>query len=232
MAGNPFFSGRIPKELNDSVVKHCEETGKSKTQVLVEALSNYLNIPVPESTTNYRVEVTKEEFNSLENRVALLESLLHKNSVITDDIDDNNIRKTELKNDDNIHDNTDNTLSESKETQCDNQTENNDNSKDISLPTYENINTKKLLDLASLKTAEGYNLRNQVFKRAQKEGYEITKNLKFNPPIEGSLRKGIFVGQNEYKLSCEGTDDKEKPIWTLEPDDNASYQPDILQNTN
>ena len=231
MAGNPFFSGRIPKELNENIVKHCKETGKSKTQVLVEALSNYLNIPIPESSINLRVEVTKEQFISLESRVASLEALLAKDIVITTDINDNDNKETEIFDSDNINDNIDNSINKTEKTSYDNSSENNDNALNISLLNYENIGTKELLQLADLKTAEGYNLRNQVFKKAQKEGYEITRNLRFNPPIEGSLRRGIFVGQNEYKLLCKGTDDNEKPIWNLEPDDNASYQPDILSDT-
>ena len=233
MAGNPFFSGRIPKELNDSVIKHCKETGKSKTQVLVEALSNYLNIPVPENSTNLRVEITKEQFISLENRVTSLEALLGKDIVITTDISDNNnnsSEETKMINSDNNTYNIDNTENKFEKTSYDNNSENNDNAKNISLASYENIGTKKLLQLADLKTSEGNNLKSQVFKKAQKEGYEINKNLKFNPPIEGSLRKGIYVGQNKYKLLCKGIDDNEKPIWSLEPDDNASYQPDILSN--
>ena len=133
MAGNPFFSGRIPKELNDSIVKHCKETGKSKTQVLVEALSNYLNIPVPESNTNLRIEVTKEQFISLESRVASLEALLTKNNVITKDISDNDNEETKIINSDNKHENDDNTITNNQKALYDNKNENTDNNATESL---------------------------------------------------------------------------------------------------
>ena len=215
MAGNPFFSGRIPRELNDSVIKHCEETGKSKTQVLVEALSNYLNIPIPEISTNLRVEVTKEQFVSLENRVASLEALLAKVSVIT------------TNNNDNTLDNVDNTIAESTQKDGDNTNENNDNKNSETPPTYENIDSEELSKLAGLKTPEKVNLKAQAFRKAQKEGYVIGKEVKFSPAIETQLRRGIIINGNEYKLLCKGTDEKEKPIWSLKPYDNISYQPDI-----
>lgn len=251
MAGNPFFSGRIPKELNDSIVKHCKETGKSKTQVLVEALSNYLNIPVPESNTNLRIEVTKEQFISLESRVASLEALLTKNNVITKDISDNDNEETKIINSDNKHENDDNTITNNQKALYDNKNENTDNNateslkangdnkneytdnnKNKKLPIYQNIDTKRLSELTDLRASEKVNLRNQVFRKAEKEGYQIGREVKFNPAIEANLRRGIIVNGSEYKLLCQGTDEKEKPVWCLKPDDNKSYQPDILTTNN
>lgn len=251
MAGNPFFSGRIPKELNERVVKHCEETGKTKTQVLVEALSGYLNIPIPESNPNLRSEVTKEQFASLESRVTSLEALLTKDIVITQDINDNSPEKTNAFSSDNMcetndntitisqeakidnkSENTDNVIAGSAKVNCDNINENADNDKNTTLSIYQNIDTKRLSELTDLKRDEKANLRRQAFKKAEKEGYEITKEVKFNPPIEANLRRGIMIGETEYKLLCEGTDEKEKPIWSLIPYDNISYQPDILNITN
>ncbi|MEO0933223.1 MAG: hypothetical protein AAFY21_05505 [Cyanobacteria bacterium J06641_2] len=74
MAGNPFFSGRIPKELNESVVKHCEETGKTKTDILIAALSAYLNVPTPQTNTKISSSVEKE-LTDLRERMQQLELL-------------------------------------------------------------------------------------------------------------------------------------------------------------
>ena len=232
MAGNPFFSGRIPKELNQSIIKHCEETGKSKTQVLVEALSNYLNIPIPESSQKLKPEVTKEQFKSLEYRVALLESFLDKNTVITEDIADNKNEELSSLSRDNNLENIDNTTVENTQVTTDNIDENADNENSSAIRIYRNIDSEKLAELANLQVSEKINLKAQAFRKAQKEGYVISKEIKFNPPIETKLRRGISINGNEYKLLCEGTDEKEKPVWSLKLCDNISYQPDILSKTN
>ncbi|MEL6470663.1 MAG: hypothetical protein AAFQ74_13115 [Cyanobacteria bacterium J06623_4] len=43
MSGKPFISARIPEELRDSLEKQMELTGKSKTDIIVDALRKYLN---------------------------------------------------------------------------------------------------------------------------------------------------------------------------------------------
>jgi hypothetical protein len=47
---DPLFSGRIPPELYERVEAYCWETGKAKTDVLVEALSDYLGVERPIAT--------------------------------------------------------------------------------------------------------------------------------------------------------------------------------------
>jgi hypothetical protein len=57
MASNPFFSGRIPQELLDQVEKHVQETGESKTNILIRALAAYLEFPIKlNSTSNSDLE--------------------------------------------------------------------------------------------------------------------------------------------------------------------------------
>jgi len=70
---NPFFSGRVPEDLNKRIEQHCAETGESKTQLLINALSKYLDFPVkPPAPAN----VSPERFDQLEERVAELERKL------------------------------------------------------------------------------------------------------------------------------------------------------------
>jgi hypothetical protein len=49
---NPFFSGRIPQSLYDRVEQYISESGKNKTELLINALSNYLDFPVETKQTN------------------------------------------------------------------------------------------------------------------------------------------------------------------------------------
>jgi preprotein translocase subunit SecD len=89
---SPFFSGRIPQELSDRISQHCAETGESKTQVLINALSKYLDFPIkPPASTGISVEM----FTKLEQRVAELEKKLEITTVSNID---NNVATEENKN--------------------------------------------------------------------------------------------------------------------------------------
>lgn len=71
---SPFFSGRIPQELYDRVDQHVKESGESKTQILINALSQYLGIEIstPKSS-NTNTDLFLSELESLKERVSLLE---------------------------------------------------------------------------------------------------------------------------------------------------------------
>lgn len=71
MAGNPFFSGRIPQELHERIQEHCAETGETKTQILINALAAYLNHPVKENPSSSGI--FQQEFAALQEQVATLE---------------------------------------------------------------------------------------------------------------------------------------------------------------
>jgi hypothetical protein len=74
MASNPFFSGRIPQSLFDAVEEYRQSSNVSKTDVLIKALSAYVNLPLKARST--QVEGGNSRIESLENRVANLEKLL------------------------------------------------------------------------------------------------------------------------------------------------------------
>ena len=71
---SPFFSGRIPQELYDRVDQHVKESGEGKTQILINALSQYLGIEIstPKSS-NINTDLFLSELESLKERVGLLE---------------------------------------------------------------------------------------------------------------------------------------------------------------
>lgn len=94
MASNPFFSGRIPQELLDRVEKHVQETGESKTNILIQALATYLEFPIkPSSTNNSNLE--KRVYNLEQQIVKLLNldrDISRINQFILDrDLADNNV---------------------------------------------------------------------------------------------------------------------------------------------
>ena len=93
---SPFFSGRIPQELYDRIDQHIKESGEGKTQILINALSQYLGFEIPKPSS-INTDLFLSELESLKERVSLLErsqpkqlSLLstdntNDNKVITDD---------------------------------------------------------------------------------------------------------------------------------------------------
>jgi hypothetical protein len=281
MATNPFFSGRIPQELFDKVEEFCKETSRSKTEILINALSEYLKFPIPKPKVESQY-VTLEMFeaytNKISERLLAIENLKeNKNIVITSDNNHDNAEEAEnidnqtqklpsdnivIENDNNGFNNSekDNSLSD-KTAEAQNLvienleifTDNNIDNKEVfiedkqalvanniyaavifdvnsnKLPIYKSITSQELRKTANITQEENTNLKRQAFTKAQKKGYEITENIRFNPPIETNLKRGITINGHEYKLYCQGTDENKKPIWALEPNDNNSYQLDIIK---
>lgn len=71
---SPFFSGRIPQELYDRLDQHVKESGEGKTQILINALSQYLGVEIsmPKSSS-VNTDLFLNELESLKDRVSLLE---------------------------------------------------------------------------------------------------------------------------------------------------------------
>ena len=77
MATRPFFSGRIPHELMQAVEQHRKDTGESKTDVLVKALTSYLKYPVqwpPEADE----EIKTGRVNEIEKQISELDSKVNR----------------------------------------------------------------------------------------------------------------------------------------------------------
>lgn len=73
-SGKPFLSGRVPQELYNAVNARAKETGKSRTDIMIEAVCAYLGLPTP-TTPKTAAEQRIEE---LEQRMAQLEEKLEK----------------------------------------------------------------------------------------------------------------------------------------------------------
>lgn len=71
---SPFFSGRIPQELYERVEQHIKESGEGKTQILINALSQYLGVEISKpKSTSVNTDLFLSELESLKERVSLLE---------------------------------------------------------------------------------------------------------------------------------------------------------------
>ena len=71
---SPFFSGRIPQELYDRVDQHVKEFGEGKTQILINALSQYLGVEISTlKSSNVNTDLLLSELESLKDRISLLD---------------------------------------------------------------------------------------------------------------------------------------------------------------
>lgn len=80
MANSPFFSGRISQELYDCVQRHIEVTGEGKTDILKNALAQYINFDLDNIKTKgttpkiiHDIEEIKEDIKLLTERIEKLE---------------------------------------------------------------------------------------------------------------------------------------------------------------
>lgn len=107
----PFISARIPEAVNSAIDKRSEQTGESRTDILLNALSNYLegDIKAPISVDE-RLSALEEEFTQFKTELASpiqttlldnnsdLGSTIHSHSTSTaskDSSDNNNDNKSE-----------------------------------------------------------------------------------------------------------------------------------------
>ena len=90
---SPFFSGRIPQELYDRVDQHIKESGEGRTQILINALSQYLGIEISKpKSSNVNTDLFLSELESLKERVSLLERSQPKQlSLLSNDNSDNKL---------------------------------------------------------------------------------------------------------------------------------------------
>jgi hypothetical protein len=118
---SPFFSGRIPQDLYDHIEQHTQETGESKTQILINALSAYLGHKLPVSSS-LEIEGIKTRLAALESAVKEIQTTQPKGdryqmsiSDVLDNTDNNLITESDNTTDNssitvNNSDNTDNSI--------------------------------------------------------------------------------------------------------------------------
>ncbi|MFM6242142.1 hypothetical protein [Planktothrix sp.] len=68
---NPFLGVRIPPELHEALMAKIENTGQSKSDIVIQALSAYLGI----ATQHQKLEDLETRLSTLEQK---LEQLTHR----------------------------------------------------------------------------------------------------------------------------------------------------------
>ncbi len=254
MATSPFFSGRIPKELNEKIIEHCQTTGETKTQVLTKALSSYINFPITEpiQTSNNPTQITVEMFESLSQEITNIKANLkeleekYNNVISSDNIviqprkyqgnieekqSDNNNKDTVISND---NSETSNAISaDNKEVNYVIIADNNNKNTDLELQklpqNYENIVTAEVEKISNLTRRKLDTLMSKAIEKAKSLGFTIEEKQLLPEKVQVNHKEGITVNDIPYKLFYLGLNTKDRAIWDLIPDDNIA---DNYDNTN
>ena len=86
MTTNPFFSGRIPQGLYDRIEEYREQTGESKTEILIRALAQYVDYPLEGDAP----PPIKQTFEEIFSRLAIIESKIANEGQLSQLSIDNN----------------------------------------------------------------------------------------------------------------------------------------------
>jgi hypothetical protein len=219
MSARPFFSGRIPQSLHDALEEYRQQTNESKTEILIKALSTYIEHSI-ETPTSYggaeasRIEVLEKKFEVLKQEMCALREMLvtpsnspaleHRKEETVEQI--SLILKENVIKDDNDIDNE--SVSEKTNGKSD------DNSIDNKLDNDEGNSPRRVL-IGTMKTAEVLNLpglqgkdlkkiKNKVGnakqlkdRTARIDPYTIV--LSERPLVEGRQRQELFWDVYEDK---------------------------------
>ena len=77
----PFIAARVPQKIEDKLNERVQETGLGKTEIIVNALAEYLgcSIDIPNETKAVdRLVTVEKELAELQNRVTALEKPIEK----------------------------------------------------------------------------------------------------------------------------------------------------------
>jgi hypothetical protein len=232
MAANTFFSGQIPSDLHERIERHIAETGESKTQIIVNALSTYLDHPGSQTdpiVSNAIKSLLEEKFNVLEDRITALELSLNeirspniKHITGIDDIDNttsNMLPETEfVQQDDNTSVSTATSQAESNVAFLQQQEENK------KLPALESLTSSEMAKATGLKQPQLDVHKRKVAAKYQKMGKRLeAKKLLPSPEKIDSLEPIILHGY-PYNLFYLGQNDKGNNLWTALPCDRTNHQ--------
>lgn len=214
---NPYLSGRIPPELMEKVEQRVRETGESKTDIIVNAVSAYLGFPTELRKTQNSdvwdaIAEIRERLSNLENLTIQTEEIFKP--LLSDSLQgDNNgleINNTKESKTEEIvitdvvevdsrqanHSNSSQTLSDNTKNRPDNKTE--------ELPS-EIIGPFNELNAAKYFGIDRNNLK-----------YHRTKLEKAGKPLDTPKR--VLHEGKSYDLICKGkTEGKSSIMWIAKP---------------
>jgi hypothetical protein len=234
MSTKPFFSGRIPQNLYDALEAYRQRTNESKTDILIQALSRYIDHPVelstsPNAVEASRVESLEKKFEVLKQELQDLRSLLITPSTSpvlenrkVETIDQIPVVLEDVINSDNNLDNTSELSNKSNKDDSqsvDNNSDNKEDNKKEILPGKVFVGTLKtveVLQLPGLENEDPKKLKNKVSNTKQSKTqtaqigpYMIV--LSSRPEVSDRKRQELFwdvyKSENELVISNDNNAD-------------------------
>lgn len=164
---SPFFSGRIPQELYDRIEQHINDSGESKTQILINALSQYLGFEISKpKSSNVNTDLFFSELESLKERVSLLERSQSQQAIEPVKIVETPHRQMSLL--DHASDNNDNSSDNTEEL-----TQTIDNTDNTIVIAEKILTTKEVVDLTGIGRKKLESVKAKNLFPIQSQGYEV-----------------------------------------------------------
>ena len=165
---SPFFSGRIPQELYDRIDQHIKESGEGKTQILINALSQYLGVEISmPKPSGVNTDLFLNELESLKERVSLLE----RSQQVAEPIKVAEIPHKQMSLLDQATDNDDNSIDNSKvSTKI---IDNTDNAAVVSVINEQILTTKEVEGLTGISRKQLERRKEKGLFPIQSQGYEV-----------------------------------------------------------
>jgi hypothetical protein len=240
-AANPFFSSRIPLDLQERIEQHIAKTGESKAQVFINALNSYLNHPVNQSSpalvSNAINSLIEERFNALEDRIAAVE--LSFNGLPSHEPKHTNIENINVLGSDDIDNATPDVLPNSELVQQENnslfdnpvvleevisqndqleqQEENTEQAVQEPPAKFENLTSAEMAKQTGLKQAQLDGYKRKVTIKYQKMGQPLAAKKLLVSPEKIETIEPIIINGYPYDLFYLGQNDKGNNLWTALP---------------
>jgi hypothetical protein len=221
---NPFFSGRIPQSLYDRVEQYISESGKNKTELLISALSNYLDFPVEIKQTNSSNDELWIVVKKLQERMEKLEQgSISKDVIMSDNIDNTKIdtdpkQLSLLENNKEIVEENIKSLIEVEQKPEIQVVETNKAGKKI----YREIVATEVIKISNINRKNINIFLGEAIEILKKEGKDIIPNGLIKEPIKINYKENIVIEEYPYEIFYAGENSKGKPVWNLIPDDNSN----------
>lgn len=246
MPTNPFFSGRIPQELHSKVEEYCSNTGKTKTELLIYALSTVLDFPITSQNTklpSQSIETINDLFNLLEQRVQDLEqkTVSHGDSIqqvlylldfkspqivinhnlIDNDNDNKQPEETLEIPSVIIHDNIfDNSLDSCNRAQEADDILGDNNLDLAATPkTFNSVTSTEVVEIAKITIKQINAFKGNAIQKLKKQGETLANSQLLKNPIIIEPKKPININGCTYKLEYLGENPQGNTLWNLTPNE-------------
>lgn len=225
---NPFLSGRVPLELLKQVEQYLAQSGESKTELIIKAVSAYIGIklPDPKGDGDKRLENLEQEVAELKGAI---KSLYEKFAAFNPKLEEpTRVEDLEVKNEQtNSSENTANNINNKSEIDSNNNPQNNVDDKENK--TFTNIDTAEVVRLTKLNKTQITNFRSNLQTKLKKHNRTLPLKQILDTPEKISTEVKIYIGKILYDIFYVGQSEDGKNLWNLVCKKSGNKQLNLLE---